>query len=1556
MYKIHHSRGKSDTNFYQEQNLLNGAYSSLKVLRVSVVNDLEKSNHQVFKKYMTRQNFNNNLNKINKLNSVKINENKQPKTIRGEGILTLIERILLFKKEFDLYFFENKIQCLKFHLDNISSIILKNISDLQKEIIDECPILKTSRLIQYLQNFSDVISILIDTKPQDFYREIKDAILNQWEKNRICIKELFEKIEIKCNNVISKDTNDFDMNLIQEEFLNIKKDIYNNSEKSIEDDESINRLTKNAPSALKYLLNKKKEIKYFINMMTQGILFAISKLYYDMDYYSIIISSLAFKIFYGIMYYIDANKDKIELLSEKEKSKQNKVYHIISHFINLALTFNKNIKAGIISSDNGGLNSMSKFILNNVFEIIPKCKGIKIPKIISKFNESSLFQINYRTRYYKCYLQRYKKYKDNSLLRIFMLYYNSKMTFWKSVMIEAKSKDNNKNFTCRTCENEIPLEDIFLHIGICREQQSFYEKMKGFKSKLEHYITNLVFYLEKTTLGINDNQNIFELINNCIIKKFNIENSEDNGINIIKKIIRLFSFETNKDYDYYEQNPEEIGYIVSMSYFALNIFLINKSSNKPNQEISEIFGGIFCTLLQIMINIYFLLYIKKSKAKTNIIKGKKNLFERRKSKTSSLKLVFNLTKLLSNNDKEKNNKTLSNKKENYKTEDEINVDHDILSSEYNFKNEIQKYKSKLSLNNIMLANYSNTNSKSKFYQKKRGNTHYKSTKNVITNNSKLLNNFSKKKKINNHNMNNIQIISDTKNDNKIKDNNIINKNLLKSKSKFVDIKKYFILCINDKNSWRDKNLKSSTLKKKRKCKSYGNIYFDINLGKTGKKLDKENTQLPKINKMISTNQVNSSIYLKNKITKGSINNSLNNDKTENIKVNNITLSNKTNEIFDNNNSKSKAENSLINQIKKTTNNFKNQNELRKKNKIKQYCSIELSLQHKENTNGDDSSFELDEINEKKKSSKGFSIQEKIKNDNNSKITENSENSQNSSDENSESVEEDNDDRNIIIGEKEYENELPVLLYIDPENTCDINEAQIAILYKELIQGIDKTFRLSLTNSNNFCKNFFPQLNFNSKEELIPNNQNKRKRVDSPDHSLYLSAAKKNNNDLNSIKNNEDIYTVELDIDKKEKEEQKINNDDSKTQILKTSKFKLILPIAKGGYGSVGLYKKLTTSDTYAIKTVDINCMKEKNLSSSLKNEQNILKEINNDYLVNSYYIFQDKKNYYFVMEYLPGGDVYTLLSKINIPIKTIQLIVAETILAVNYLHSIRIIHHDIKPENILISLKGHFKLSDFGLSKTLSESGEFEVEQARVKNLRDFVEFNKFPSNFILGDDEDENKDAVGTLNYMAPELFTDKYPHGSGIDYWAIGVLIFDLYSYSLPFEGKTQDETRNNIIELKIDWNKLINENVKNIYGNIDSAIDLIKKFLKENPSERWGDKNLDEIKKHKFFDGFNWDDVQNIKNESIKEYVKQKVKENNLKIKEINLKNKTKKEDNKTEDGYPSIIEINLTEKEEEYFFTERLDNLNKKNKEIMKKKITKEDNIKGNFSNLMLIDLE
>ena len=70
---------------------------------------------------------------------------------------------------------------------------------MQQELINAYPILKTSNIVRLLGNLSDIMGIFIDTKPQDFYREIKDTILDTWEKNQIKIKELFDKIEINCN-------------------------------------------------------------------------------------------------------------------------------------------------------------------------------------------------------------------------------------------------------------------------------------------------------------------------------------------------------------------------------------------------------------------------------------------------------------------------------------------------------------------------------------------------------------------------------------------------------------------------------------------------------------------------------------------------------------------------------------------------------------------------------------------------------------------------------------------------------------------------------------------------------------------------------------------------------------------------------------------------------------------------------------------------------------------------------------------------------------------------------------------------------------------------------------------------------------------------------------------------------------------------------------------------------------------------------------------------------------------------------------------------------------
>ena len=131
-FKIHHSRGKSDTNFYQEQTILNGAYSSLKVLRVSLVSDLtyttmsqKKRKNRYNNSQLKESKKNKNDNDTSKLSNSS-NESNSNDWV-GERILTLTERVLLFKQELDDYFFENKIHLLKFHLNNISSIIIKNI-------------------------------------------------------------------------------------------------------------------------------------------------------------------------------------------------------------------------------------------------------------------------------------------------------------------------------------------------------------------------------------------------------------------------------------------------------------------------------------------------------------------------------------------------------------------------------------------------------------------------------------------------------------------------------------------------------------------------------------------------------------------------------------------------------------------------------------------------------------------------------------------------------------------------------------------------------------------------------------------------------------------------------------------------------------------------------------------------------------------------------------------------------------------------------------------------------------------------------------------------------------------------------------------------------------------------------------------------------------------------------------------------------------------------------------------------------------------------------------
>ena len=1611
MYLKHHSRSKSDTNFFQEQSLLNGAHHSLKVLRGSIVTDLEKSSYNRKKlNHSSRDKSKTYSDSLNKSNS---SLNSGTEDFLGDRVLILIERVLVFKQELDLYFFREKLSFLKLHLNDIFLIWMQNITNLQNELIKDCPVLKNGCLINVLGDFSEILSTFRETYPQDFYREIKDAILNQWEKNKTRINEIFNRVSKYYDNNLEDNHHSMD-NETEKKIKNLNKDKWNPNQFYSTLLINIKTIQKIQPSTLKYLLKRKKDIMVFISLMSQDILFSISRLYYYMDYYSIIISSLIFKIFYSIMYYIDTNKHSYENLTSAEISKQRKVFHLINHFISLSLKFHQTEEneQGKIKIDNGGLNSMSKFILNNFIQIVSKCKGISVPKNIPKFKQKSLFQ-KYKNMYYKYYLKVFKESKKNSLLRIFLLFYNSKIIFWRSVLFVAKAKDDKKNYTCRTCEREIPLNDIFLHIGYCKEQQSFYEKMKRFKLKLKHNVTKLEFYFAKFSINITpDNMKLFAEGNifHKIIRLIPEYEGDYDGVNFLKILIKLFTFESNKLADYYEKNSKQISYLITMIYFSLIVFLINKLSDDVNEELSEVFGEIFSTLLQIMMNIEFLLYIKKSKIKNNLIKNKKKYF---KKNTKEIDKDF---KRMSSID--------STKAFDSKNAENINDDKAKLSNKNNFKFLIHKFKQQLNLNDMIISsNQKEFNSKNEinakqldddiskaFYSKK--SMSYNNTNDRLNSNLKLASRSKKKhlskklthfrnkmykkfkcrrtKKSISARTTKYRLISliETRKFKRVMFNVPISErrsNSLapKSKNNHVNILEELLNISKEEEKRCKSNDSSFILFDADNEQNVNTIISDIEQSNASDNENKLN--FSRMDSCLS--RLDSNIHRldskDSKDSKESNENSNDNDtisgtdkfllshhdKNFNLgyikdtgkknQNNRLSLFSSPFKLIDKNANKHKSESSkgfaesnnfeekkinihVINnkEISNTNINTNNDNNKSKSNlNIIINCDEEGEEEEENEDNKKNENESIDFFAMKLKSKRPEAEEDEEEEEKEGKEEEEEES------ENEDTEDKDNTDTNQNDFEvKDFGKIVPKMIYINPLIRSKSDIEQISKLINELMEQYDVNYneiieQTILNRKNMLIRKNEQDLNLNKLANLHNDLENE-------ENDFFL---KKRNTTDNIKTNNTNVKKDEQDDEIEEKE------------IIKTCKFKLVLPIAKGGYGSVGLYKKLPTLDMYAIKIVSINGMKEKKLSASLKAEQNILKEINNDYVINSYFIFQDLKNYYFVMEYLPGGDVYGLLSKKLLPQSTIKLIVAETILAINYLHSIHIIHHDIKPENILITSKGHFKLSDFGLSKSIKAGNQDTVDQY-LKNLINFVEFKNIDTNYFV--DEEESKDAVGTINYMAPELFTEKYPKEGGIDYWAVGVLIFDLFSCSLPFEGKTQEETRENIIGIKIDWGKLINEEVLSKYKNIDSAVDLIKKFLKENPADRWGDKNLEEIKNHEFFENFDWDDVQNIKSESIKEYVKQRIKDNNNKIKKLITKNKENKEKGENEEikedimeeGCPNIIKVNLTENEERSYFTERLDNLNKKNRDIVNKKFQKEVTNDEDISPLLLIDLE
>ncbi|XP_031691304.1 ribosomal protein S6 kinase alpha-2 [Oncorhynchus mykiss] len=267
-----------------------------------------------------------------------------------------------------------------------------------------------------------------------------------------------------------------------------------------------------------------------------------------------------------------------------------------------------------------------------------------------------------------------------------------------------------------------------------------------------------------------------------------------------------------------------------------------------------------------------------------------------------------------------------------------------------------------------------------------------------------------------------------------------------------------------------------------------------------------------------------------------------------------------------------------------------------------------------------------------------------------------------------------------------------------------------------------------------------------------------------------------------------------------------------------SQFELLKVLGQGSYGKVFLVRKIKGSDRgqlYAMKVLRKATLKVRDRVRS-KMERDILAEVNHPFIVKLHYAFQTEGKLYLILDFLRGGDLFTRLSKeVMFTEEDVKFYLAELALALDHLHSLGIIYRDLKPENILLDEEGHIKITDFGLSK-------------------EAIDHDKRAYSFC------------GTIEYMAPEV-VNRRGHTHSADWWSFGVLMFEMLTGSLPFQGKDRKETMALILKAKLGMPQFLSPEVQS----------LIRALFKRNPTNRLGagPDGVEEIKRHNFFGNIDW-----------------------------------------------------------------------------------------------------
>lgn len=298
-------------------------------------------------------------------------------------------------------------------------------------------------------------------------------------------------------------------------------------------------------------------------------------------------------------------------------------------------------------------------------------------------------------------------------------------------------------------------------------------------------------------------------------------------------------------------------------------------------------------------------------------------------------------------------------------------------------------------------------------------------------------------------------------------------------------------------------------------------------------------------------------------------------------------------------------------------------------------------------------------------------------------------------------------------------------------------------------------------------------------------------------------------------------------------------------------FEKIRLLGKGDVGKVYLVCEKKTNKLYAMKVLSKKEMIERNKIKRALAEQEILATSNHPFIVTLYHSFQSEDYLYLCMEYCMGGEFFRALQTRKskcIPEADARFYASEVTAALEYLHMMGFIYRDLKPENILLHQSGHIMLSDFDLSKPT----ESNKNPSMIFNSNSDKMMASLDTKICI--DGFRTNSFVGTEEYIAPEVIRGK-GHTAAVDWWTLGILIYEMLFSITPFKGENRNKTFSRILKSDVVFpdTQSISSSCKN----------LIKKLLIKDENKRLGSKlGASDVKNHPFFKNVQWALLRNQK----------------------------------------------------------------------------------------------